>query len=142
MHFATKVAASLLVAAGVVTVAATTASAATPQTANVVCSTTVVLPAQDGFTVSLPATSSHSTDCFLTVGDVSSAVGDLQAALRICNGQPITVDNDYGNQTKAAVEAVQRAHGITVDGIYGNQTRGVMSWPDNNSTKCTRPTHF
>ena len=113
------------------------------QTANVECVRTVVLPAQDGFTVSLPASSSFNSDCFLVIGDSGEGVGDLQAALKLCNGQSgLVVDRDFGPKTMAAVEAVQRALGITVDGGYGNQTRGVMSWPDNNSTKCTKPSHF
>lgn len=138
-----RVTGALLLAAGLGVGTVVPASAATPNTADVECVTTVVLPAQDGFTVPLPASSSHSSDCFLVIGDSGSGVGALQAALKQCNGQSgLVVDHSFGKQTKAAVEAVQRAHGITADGGYGNQTRGVMSWPDNNSTKCTRPSHF
>lgn len=143
MHIMTRLAGSLLLAGGLAATTVSAASAATPNTANIVCSATVQLPAQDGSTVPLPGTASGSTDCFLTKGDVSPAVGVLQAALRLCNGQSgLAVDDNFGTNTQNAVKAVQSAHHITVDGIYGNQTRGVMLWPDNNSAKCTRPTHF
>ena len=73
----------------------------------------------------------------------SEAVGVLQTALNLCNGRAgLGVDNDFGNQTEAAVKAVQKAHGITQDSGYGNQTRGVMTWPDNETLRCVRPTHF
>jgi peptidoglycan hydrolase-like protein with peptidoglycan-binding domain len=143
MHTAIRVASALALAASFVAGSTVVASAATPQTADVECLRTVVLPAQDGFTVPLPASSSNSSDCFLVIGDSGAGVSDLQAALKTCNGQSgLAVDGDFGTRTKAAVVAVQRAHGITADGGYGNQTRGVMSWPDNNSTKCTIPSHF
>jgi peptidoglycan hydrolase-like protein with peptidoglycan-binding domain len=142
MKIAIRIAGALLVAAGLITASATVAGAATPHTANVECTGTVVLPAQDGFTVTLPA-HNGSSDCFLVNGDSGPGVGVLQAALKICNGQSgLKVDSRFGPLTQAAVTAVQRAHGITADGGYGNQTRGVMRWPDNNSTRCTVPSHF
>jgi hypothetical protein len=113
-----------------------------PNTANVVCNSDVVLPAQDGSTVTLPGRNG-STDCFLAIGDFSPAVGDLQAALKGCNLRAnIAVDDDFGTHTQAAVSSFQSAHGLTVDGIYGNQTRNALTWPDNDTTRCTRPTHF
>jgi hypothetical protein len=136
-------AALLTTTATAATASAVTTGAITPQTADTVCSASVVLPGQGGSTVVLPATRSGSTDCFLVKGDVSVAVGDLQLALRLCGGQrQVTVDNNFGSQTKTAEEAVQRATGITADGGYGNQTRGVLSWPDNDSLTCRRPIHF
>jgi Putative peptidoglycan binding domain len=135
--------AGTLAAIGLSVVPASASNGATPNTADVVCNSVVVLPAQDGSTVSLPGRSG-STDCFLAKGDVSSAVGALQAGLRFCNLRAnIAVDDDFGNQTKAAVVNFQKAHPpLTVDGIYGNQTRNAMTWPDNDTLRCTRPTHF
>jgi peptidoglycan hydrolase-like protein with peptidoglycan-binding domain len=142
MKIAIRVAGSLLAAAGLITASATMASAATPHTANVECTGTVILPAQDDFTVPLPG-HNGSSDCFLVINDSGDGVGTLQAALKLCNGQTqLAVDGSFGPLTKAAVIAVQSAHGITADGGYGNQTRGVMRWPDNNSAKCTVPSHF
>ena len=134
---------AMLAAVGLGVVPVNASNGVVPNTANVVCNSVVVLPAQDGSTVGLPGRNG-STDCFLAQGDVSSAVGALQAGLRLCNLRAsIAVDNNFGPQTKAAVVAFQRAHPpLSVDGIYGNQTRNAMLWPDNDTLHCTKPSHF
>jgi len=131
-----------LAALGLGVIPANASKGVVPSTANVVCNSVVVLPAQDGSTVSLPGRNG-STDCFLAIGDVSRAVGALQTGLKLCNLRAnISVDDDFGPQTQAAVRSFQIARGLTVDGVYGNQTRNAMSWPDNDTLHCTRPTHF
>jgi hypothetical protein len=144
LYNAIRLTGAVLLAAGVLAGTAMTASAAvTPRTADIVCSQGVELPAKDRFTVVLPATTALSSDCFLVNGDSSSAVRVLQDALRLCNGQTaLKIDGNFGAKTEAAVKAVQKAHGISQDGGYGNQTRGVMMWPDNNSSRCAIPSHF
>ena len=131
-----------LAALGLSVVPANASNDVVPNTANVVCNSVVALPALDGSTVSLPSRNG-STDCFLAKGDVSSAVGALQTGLKLCNLRAnISVDDIFGPQTQAAVRNFQSSRGLTVDGVYGNQTRSAMSWPDNDTLRCTRPIHF
>lgn len=61
----------------------------------------------------------------LSQGATGSSVRDLQNALRAA-GHDISVDGQFGPQTKAAVIAFQRARGLTVDGIVGPQTWGAL----------------
>ncbi|WP_052698013.1 peptidoglycan-binding domain-containing protein [Luteibacter yeojuensis] len=63
--------------------------------------------------------------------DHSPKVGELQAGLaalgyRGANDKPITPDNDFGGNTKAALQAFQRAHGLDDDGIAGAKTLEAM----------------
>jgi peptidoglycan hydrolase-like protein with peptidoglycan-binding domain len=53
-------------------------------------------------------------------GSTGSEVRTLQELL------DVTVDGDFGWQTKAAVEAFQKAHGLTADGVVGPKTWGVL----------------
>lgn len=72
---------------------------------------------------SFAATSASSPT--LRQGASGAAVRDLQNALRAA-GHNISVDGQFGPQTKAAVLAFQRARGLTVDGIVGPQTWGAL----------------
>lgn len=63
--------------------------------------------------------------------DHSAKVGELQAGLaalgyRGANGKAITPDNDFGGNTKAALQSFQRAHGLDDDGIAGAKTLEAM----------------
>ncbi len=49
----------------------------------------------------------------------------LQSVLRGM-GADIQVDGNYGPNTRAAVEAFQRANGLKVDGVVGNDTKGML----------------
>jgi peptidoglycan hydrolase-like protein with peptidoglycan-binding domain len=69
-------------------------------------------------------------DCLLGVGNVGPAVGDLQMALNSCNGAALSVDNDFGALTKAALQAAQRKVAVTPDGVYGPATRESLHWRD------------
>lgn len=57
-------------------------------------------------------------------GDSGWAVRDLQHALLAVGEQlpEFGADGDFGDETEAAVEAFQRAHGLDADGVYGPDT--------------------
>lgn len=59
-------------------------------------------------------------------GDSGPIVETVQALLKLANCDPGTVDGEFGNRTKAAVETFQRAHGLGVDGKVGGQTWPVL----------------
>jgi hypothetical protein len=60
--------------------------------------------------------------------------GDVRTVQGLCNarigytGVPalLVLDGIFGQQTRAAVEAVQKAHGVGVDGVVGPQTWPVL----------------
>lgn len=56
-----------------------------------------------------------------SVGSSGSGVSDLQSYLNDV-GFSISVDGQYGGETRAAVLAFQSAQGISVDGIAGPET--------------------
>jgi peptidoglycan hydrolase-like protein with peptidoglycan-binding domain len=53
---------------------------------------------------------------------------DVRRVQALCgaDGHPIAVDGQFGPNTKAAVEAVQRAAAITVDGVVGQHTWAAL----------------
>lgn len=60
---------------------------------------------------------------YLRLGvDDQTAVGSLQTKLNVLAGQGLTVDNNFGNKTKAAVMNWQTVLKLTVDGEVGGQT--------------------
>jgi peptidoglycan hydrolase-like protein with peptidoglycan-binding domain len=61
----------------------------------------------------------------LRVGDVSPDVGRAQARLA-AHGCRLSIDNDFGPATRAAVVAIQRVHGLPDDGVIGPRTWGVL----------------
>lgn len=74
-----------------------------------------------------PAGSTASITTTLNSGSSGAAVKALQSFLANnqytgSDGKPLATDGVYGNQTKAAVMAFQKANGLTVDGIVGPQT--------------------
>jgi peptidoglycan hydrolase-like protein with peptidoglycan-binding domain/N-acetylmuramoyl-L-alanine amidase len=77
---------------------------------------------------------SSTSDDLLKKGDKGAAVTVLQKDL-IAKGFSLPeygADGDYGDETVAAVKALQRAAGITVDGIYGPATAKAL---DNYGSK-------
>jgi peptidoglycan hydrolase-like protein with peptidoglycan-binding domain len=67
----------------------------------------------------------------LLEGTRSPAVGELQTYLHNLgyadsHGRPLTADNDFGQDTRLAVEAFQRDHGLSVDGVVGSSTWPVL----------------
>lgn len=63
---------------------------------------------------------------FLKLKSKGAAVGTVQKFLNIYNNSSRKVDNDYGESTKNAVAAFQKAVGITADGEAGPGTFGKM----------------
>lgn len=60
---------------------------------------------------------------YLSIGDKSTEVKYLQKFLNWYFGnKKLTVDGQYGNLTKNAVEDFQKSVGITVDGIFGKNS--------------------
>lgn len=57
-------------------------------------------------------------------GDSGPIVETVQQLLKLDNCDPGTVDGEFGNRTKAAVEVFQKACGLDADGKVGGQT-----WP-------------
>jgi Putative peptidoglycan binding domain len=74
--------------------------------------------------------SSSTVACDMDEGEADDdAVRALQDALVVCNGQNVTVDGEYGPDTRRAVARVQAANGLEADGAFGPDTRDVMQWP-------------
>ena len=76
-------------------------------------------PASDGTT----AAPVYDT---LRPGDGGDAVALLQERLIVLNYLNGTADGNYGEQTKNAVKAFQKANGLTVDGSAGPETLAVL----------------
>lgn len=67
----------------------------------------------------------------LAEGARGAAVGELQTQLRDlgyadAQGRPLTVDNDFGQNTRVAVEAFQREHGLSANGTVDPHTRTTL----------------
>jgi peptidoglycan hydrolase-like protein with peptidoglycan-binding domain len=56
----------------------------------------------------------------------SSAVGQLQTTMNVCYGEHLTVDDDFGSLTEAALVRTQKKAGTQADGVYGPNTRKAM----------------
>ncbi|MFP5503245.1 MAG: peptidoglycan-binding protein [Candidatus Sericytochromatia bacterium] len=65
----------------------------------------------------------------LRLGARGPAVTNLQQALKRHGFDPGPVDGQYGERTRAAVSAFQRARGLVVDGWVGQQTWGALAKP-------------
>lgn len=63
---------------------------------------------------------------FLKLKSAGTRVGTVQNFLNIYNKTSNRVDNDYGESTKAAVVAFQKAQGLTADGEAGPSTFAKM----------------
>ena len=69
-----------------------------------------------------------SPDCAIPEGRSGEAVSLVQAALTVCNGQPVPLDGVYGDAMSQAVAAVQTRNGLTADGVYG-PANAARRWP-------------
>lgn len=78
-----------------------------------------------------------SYSCYLNPShDNATATTALQRSYNTCYASAnrplpsgrttLIVDGDYGNETLAAIEWVQRAHGLGDDGLYGPNTARAM----------------
>ncbi len=71
----------------------------------------------------------NSASCTLSIGDYNNvAVQLIQNVLRLCYGQNITVDNDYGPNTAAAVKRAQRQMGVAQTGVWDRDTTLASTW--------------
>ncbi|ONI88773.1 hypothetical protein ALI22I_17440 [Saccharothrix sp. ALI-22-I] len=52
----------------------------------------------------------------------------MQRGLNSCYGAGITIDGQFGPNTRTALIAVQKRINVTADGIFGPKTRGAMYW--------------
>lgn len=69
----------------------------------------------------------------MKVGSRGTRVGTVQKFLNVFSDSSSTVDNDFGNGTKAKVVEFQTAVGITADGEPGPQTyRAMVEWLEEN----------
>ncbi len=89
--------------------------------------TAYVTPAPTARPTNAPTPSPRPTTYkTLYVGDKGSAVRALQTRLKELGYLTGSVDGNYGQQTKQAVEHFQRNNGLKVDGIAGKNTQQVM----------------
>ena len=59
-------------------------------------------------------------------GSKGSSVKYLQQALNVVMNSGLTVDGQFGNNTKTAVKAFQKKYGLTQDGIFGKNSNAKM----------------
>jgi peptidoglycan hydrolase-like protein with peptidoglycan-binding domain len=111
-------------------------------TAEPTCDGVVVVQSSSGST-SVPGgetrvESSSSVECDMREGDVDEdAVRALQEALVTCNGQDVSVDGNFGPETRRAIAQVQAQNGLSADGFYGPETRDAMQWPATSTSGTT-----
>lgn len=67
------------------------------------------------------------TSTYLEYGCDGSYVKDLQTKLNAVYGCGLTVDGDFGSNTKTCVENFQRYFGLDVDGIVGTNTLSKLN---------------
>ncbi|HEX8114948.1 MAG TPA: peptidoglycan-binding domain-containing protein [Kofleriaceae bacterium] len=93
---------------------------------------------RDWFNAAVPDWSGNGTvDCAMGEGADSPAVGRLQRTMNVCYGERLTVDNDFGPATLAALKRTQTKAGTTADGVYGPNTRKAMLHQSNdNANTC------
>jgi peptidoglycan hydrolase-like protein with peptidoglycan-binding domain len=88
--------------------------------------------------VTVPTTDAVNTSCHLQKGYANEAVRVLQEDLVHCHHQGISIDAQFGTQTKTALQNVQRSLGLNDDGVYGPYTRDAMHHLATYSTNCYR----
>ncbi|TQM78990.1 putative peptidoglycan binding protein [Saccharothrix saharensis] len=80
-----------------------------------------------------------SADCHMGVGANSNAVRALQRTLQYCYRIALTIDGDFGGNTRKALMRAQAVEGIPADGEYGPQTRrAIKHYPVKTSGDCNR----
>ena len=83
-----------------------------------------------------PTATPAATPTVLRFGSQGKAVRELQTALKKLGYYTGLVDGDFGESTKRAVTAFQRANGLTADGVAGAKTLELL----NGSVATARPT--
>lgn len=74
-----------------------------------------------------PYGAASQTSGKINKGDKGNQVRSIQWALKQMGYYPHTIDGDFGNNTKKAVKAFQKATGITQDGVVGPNTRKAFA---------------
>jgi peptidoglycan hydrolase-like protein with peptidoglycan-binding domain len=121
-------AAVAVLGAGLVTLTAAPASAAATCSAAVTittssgASTHAVVPGVSG------APSWDPGECQLLQGNSGAGVKAMQRGLNSCYSAGLSIDGNFGPNTRAALIAVQKRIGVSADGIFGPKTRGAMHW--------------
>lgn len=110
--------AAAVVGCGVMAVTAAPASAAPTCNSIAVYAGIMYVPGVNG---------SVNSSCVMGIGANSGGVVILQTALRLCFGQSLSLDGDFGPQTRTALRNVQRSIGVADDGVYGPTTFGRMA---------------
>jgi hypothetical protein len=136
--------APLLLAVGLGAVSASPAQAAIP---NCTSWTTYYAAYTTAYVVHVPTAGYYTgtVNCLSRTPHKNDAVTVLQRGLRFCHGYNITVDGEYGPQTRSAVLGIQRwangayGAGLEEDGEYGPETQNwvqfpVHTWPANTRT--------
>ena len=101
------------------------AVSAVSASAQVSCSATALDAAVGGGQVRIPiqAPGVNNFNCVLGIGNAGNAVSTLQNALNKCNLHAgLTVDGDYGPQSKDVCTRFQREKDLSVDGVVGPDT--------------------
>jgi hypothetical protein len=135
MHILRGAFAAVLLAAGLGVATAGTADAATP---NCTSWSTYYAPYTTSYVVHVPSAGyeTGTVNCILKKGAKNDAVKVLQRALVYCLGYNVSIDGEYGSQTKATVKAWQHQMngdynaGLVEDGEYGPATRQWITFPD------------
>jgi peptidoglycan hydrolase-like protein with peptidoglycan-binding domain len=136
----------LVSAAGTVLAAAPAATADVTAAATPTCTSwsTAYAPYTTDYVLHIPTAGyqTYNDNCILEQGNNNDAVKVLQRALRYCSGYNLSIDGDYGPQTRGAVLDLQRRMndsynaGLEEDGEYGPNTYNwvkfpAWSWPAN-----------
>lgn len=75
----------------------------------------------------IPSYNTNKT-CQMSKGSNSNAVSALQLTLNKCYGEKLSVDREFGENTRLALVRAQKRAGVTGDGIYGPNTARALSW--------------
>ncbi|HYQ62002.1 peptidoglycan-binding domain-containing protein [Actinophytocola sp.] len=136
----------LVSAAGTVLATAPAATADVTAAATPTCTSwsTAYAPYTTDYVLHIPTAGyqTYNDNCILEQGNNNDAVKVLQRALRYCSGYNLSIDGDYGPQTRGAVLDLQRRMndsynaGLEEDGEYGPNTYNwvkfpAWSWPAN-----------
>lgn len=121
-----------VLAAGLGLVPASPAQAATPT-----CTSWTTYRVSQLFQQHVPSAGyqTGATFCILRQGNRNDAVKVLQRALRYCHGYVISIDGDFGPQTRAAVLNMQQVYNssyggnLAEDGEYGPETNTITKFP-------------
>ncbi|MGW1224922.1 peptidoglycan-binding domain-containing protein [Streptomyces sp. NPDC001478] len=103
---------------------------ATPAAAISWCNSTVTVRAsfiEWAGEAKIPSYGTNKT-CQMSKGSNSNAVSALQLTLNKCYGEKLSVDREFGENTRLALIRAQKKAGVAADGIYGPNTARALGW--------------